>query len=130
MLKYRPTNSNDKDLLASWIAADPEHKAKENCTPDFWLTPPQDSESFVAEDATGPIFFVRSETLRRLHIQFAPQNEWKRLAVALDLFVKDMKATGAGHVRQFIFDSVYKPLIKFLSRRGVRPSPNEFVLDL
>lgn len=127
MLKYRPTNAHDKDLLTRWIADDPDHK--EHCTPDFWLTPSGDTECMAVEDEHGPIFFVRSETVRRLHVQFAT-GEHRRLVVALDQFVMDMKRIGSGAIRQFIFDSVFGPLIKFLKRRGVRPSPNEYVLDL
>ncbi len=129
MLKYRPVLESDRAKLAEWIAADPDHAGK--CDPDFWLKPEDGVRLFVVQDEVGDVFFVRGENLLRLHLQFCPVSERKRLAKAIDEFTP-LIAHGARkqHYKQLIFESVFKPLIRFLSKRGFHSSPAENVMDL
>jgi len=126
MLKFRPTNEQDRALIAEWIEADPDHKGR--CNADFWLSHDK-AEQFAVEDEQGTVFFVRSEDLLRLHIQFSPDR--KRTAKAIDEFTP-MIAEQAGRERykQLIFESVFKPLIRFLKKRGFHSSPDEYVYDI
>ncbi len=127
MLKYRLTTDQDKEQIAAWVHADPDHTGKSS--PDFWF-PNKNISCFAVEDEAGTIFYVRAETVMRLHIQFAPQQRW-RTAKAIDEFTPWISA--AAHKRgckQLIFESVFAPLIRFLRKRGFCASPNEQVLDL
>lgn len=129
LLKFRKTSEADRNRLEEWIQQDPDHKGQ---TVDFWL-PQNDShvQTYAVQDEHGDIFFVRQENVLRLHIQFAPPNEKKRLARAISEFSHNIilgaKKTG---YKQVIFDSVFAPLIRFLEKRGFRSSPSEFVHDL
>lgn len=129
MLTYRPVTEADREKLAEWIAADDDHRGK--CDPDFWLKPEEGVRLFAVQDEQGDVFFVRGENCLRLHIQFCSVTERKRLAKAIDEFTP-MIASGARQqkYKQLIFESVFKPLIRFLSRRGFRSSPAENVMDL
>lgn len=133
MLKFRKTTEADHNKLAEWIAADPDHREKGD--PSFWLpqNPEDKIQTFAVQDEEGDIFFVRGENCLRLHIQFAPASEKRRLAKAISEF-SDRIAQSARHLKytEIIFESVFKPLVRFLtnSKRGFQPSPNEFVKDL
>lgn len=130
MLTYRPTVESDRARIAEWIAADPDHADKGN--PDFFIAKPEEAAlTFTAMDEHGDIFFVRSETIMRLHIQFAPPTERRRTARAIKEFTPHI-ASKAAHLgcKQLIFESVVEPLIKFLERHGFSRSPAEHVLDL
>ena len=108
---------------------DTDHSGR--CKADFWLKPEPNIKLFVIEDSIGPIFYVRGENLLRLHIQFAPESEKRRLAKAIDEFTP-LIAAGAKktHYKQLIFESTVKPLIEFLAKRGFRSSKDEQVYDL
>lgn len=129
MLASRSVSEQDRAKLIEWIAADPDHAGKS--TPDFWIQDTDGIKCFAIQDALGDIFFVRCENVMRLHIQFAPQNEKRRTARAIDEFTT-MIAAGAkaNRYKQLIFESVFQPLIDFLAKRGFRASKNEQVLDL
>ncbi len=126
-LKFRPTTSTDKEQIAGWIAADPDHNGKSQA--EFWL-PGKDISCFTVEDEMGTVFYVRAETVMRLHIQFAPQQK-TRTARAIDEFTPWI-ATAAKKrgCKQLIFESVFAPLVRFLEKRGFWASPNEYVMDL
>jgi len=131
MLKFRKTAEADRKKLEEWIAADPDHQGRGN--PEFWL--PQDPASkiqtFAVQDEHGDVFFVRGENCLRLHIQFAPASEKRRLAKAISEFTEQISGS-ARHLKytEIIFESVFKPLVRFLSKRGFRSSPNEYVKDV
>jgi hypothetical protein len=126
-MKYRPTAPADREQLAEWISQDEDHKDKNN--PEFWL--PQDrTNCFAGEDDSGPVFYVRGESVLRLHLQFAPKSEWRRLARTIDQFAEQIRKDASKNYRQIIFESTSPGLIKFLSKRGYRNSPNEYVIDL
>jgi hypothetical protein len=126
-LKYRPTSELDKALLEDWVLADDDHR--DTTHPHFFL--PQDrTNCFAVEDDKGPVFFVRAESVLRLHIQFAPKSEWRRLAKTIDLFAEQIKNDAKYSYKQIIFESTSPGLVKFLSKRGYRLSPNEWCLNL
>lgn len=129
MLKYRPVTEDDREKLVEWIAADADHCEK--CDPDFWLKPEEGVRLFAVQDEQDDVFFVRAENVMRLHIQFCSVSERKRLAKAIDEFTP-MIAEGARQqkYKQLIFESIFKPLIRFLSKRGFKPSPAENTYDL
>jgi hypothetical protein len=129
MLRSREVTETDRAEIAKWISVDADHAGK--CDSDFWLKPEPGVKLFAIEDALGPIFYVRGESLLRLHIQFAPESERRRLARAIDEFTP-LIAAGAkkNNYKQLVFESVVQPLIAFLSKRGFRASKNEFVRDL
>lgn len=131
MLRYRAVSESDRTQLDNWISQDLDHK--DTCNADFWLPDSQDEgiRKFVVADALGPIFFVRGENLLRLHIQFAPQSEKRRIALAIDEFTKTISAGAKKQkYKQLIFESVFEPLIQFLAKRGFRSSKNEQVYDI
>jgi hypothetical protein len=129
MLRSREVTESDRSQIEQWISVDADHRGR--CNADFWLKPETGVKLFAIEDALGPIFYVRGESLLRLHIQFAPESERRRTARAVDEFT-GLIAAGAkkNNYKQLIFESVVEPLIAFLSKRGFRASKNEFVMDL
>lgn len=129
-MRYRKTVETDKQKLAEWIGVDPDHMNKSGA--DFWLQPKDDGVAcFTVEDANGEIFFVRAEQTLRLHIQFAPPSEKRRTVLAIEEFTKWIKEIARQKkCKQLIFESVYNPLIKFLTKRGFRSSKDEQICDL
>ena len=125
-LKYRPLNGQDKDTLTEWIARDPDHKGR--CNAEFWTSPPPQAESFVVEDEQGKIFYVRTEKLLRIHIQFDP-TENERTKAALEQFCSDIKKTAKPSYKQVVIETVFRPLALFLLKQGMRRSKNEMVFD-
>lgn len=126
-LKYRPTTNTDKNKIVEWIAADPDHAGKSEA--EFWL-PDKDVSCFAVEDELGAVFYVRAETVMRLHIQFAP-NQRARTARAIDEFTPWIAAAGTKKgCKQMLFESVFAPLVRFLEKRGFRHSPDEYVMEL
>lgn len=127
-MKTRPLNENDKSLLEKWITLDNDHAGKTNV--DFWL-PKENTTCFVTEDDIGAVFYVRGETALRLHIQFGPETEKRRIAKVLTHFIPmiESEARKKGY-RQIIWESTSTSLIKFAKAFGYRASPNEIVKDL
>lgn len=128
MLKYRPVTEQDREKLAEWIKVDSDHAGK--CDPDFWIKPDDGVKLFAVQDEQGDVFFVRGENVLRLHIQFCPVTERKRLTRAIDEFTVKIARDARQNYKQLIFESVFKPLIRFLGKRGFIPSPDEFVKNL
>ena len=129
MLRVREVSESDRAQISEWINLDPDHAGK--CDADFWLKPEPSVKLFAIEDSCGPIFYGRGENILRLHLQFAPPSEKKRLARAISEFT-DLVSAGAKkqHYKQIIFESVFKPLIAFLERRGFKASEHEYVRNL
>lgn len=132
MIKSRKTSNQDASLIKDWIAADPNHQGITETS--FFLSSENSSDAktflYVVEDEQGPIFFVRGENCLRLHIQFAP-NQRRRTARAISEFASVM-AKGAKKLgySELIFESVFRPLIRFLRKRGFKSSQSEQILDL
>lgn len=132
MIKSRKTSNQDASLIKDWIAADPNHQGITDTS--FFLPSEKPSDAkillYAVEDEQGPIFFVRGENCLRLHIQFAP-NRRRRTAQAISEFASVM-ATGAKKLgySELIFESVFRPLVRFLRKRGFKSSQSEQILDL
>lgn len=127
ILKYRPLNGQDKDTLTEWIDRDPDHKGR--CNAEFWASPPSQAESFATEDDKGAVFYVRTEKLLRIHVQFDPA-ENERTKAALEQFCTDIKRTARPTYKQVIIETVFRPLALFLLKQGMHRSKNEMVFDL
>ena len=130
MLKQRSVSEQDRTKIEQWIQADDDHRGK--CKPDFWIPSGEPHViHFCVRDEQGDIFFVRGEMVLRLHIQFAPPSERKRLAKAIDEFTPIIAAGAKKQgYKQIIFESMVEPLIRFLHARGFRSSKDEQVRDL
>ena len=128
MLRVREVSESDRAQISDWIEKDADHKDK--CDADFWLKSAPGLKLFAIEDSCGTIFYVRGESLLRLHIQFAPDQK-VRTAKAIDEFT-ELIAAGAKkqNYKQIIFESVFAPLVRFLNKRGFRKSENEYVRNL
>jgi hypothetical protein len=129
----RPATEADRDLATTWTAADPWHA---NTTPpDFWLDQAIGLESYILEDAEGPVFFFRMTRAVRLDIQFPPEDPHDDMRKR----VRDGLREGFGWlaavlalsgVHQVIFKSENPELIRSAEKRlGFVPSPGEFVHD-
>ena len=128
MLRYREVSETDRSQISDWIAADEDHRNK--CDADFWLAKEPGVKLFAVEDSCGTIFYVRGESLLRLHIQFAPDQK-VRTAKAIDEFTELISAGAKKqNYKQLIFESTVAPLVRFLNKRGFRKSENEYVRDL
>lgn len=127
-MNIRQLNENDKFLLEKWIALDNDHAGKTNV--DFWL-PQKHTASFATEDDMGAVFYVRGETCMRLHIQFPPETEKRRIIKVLLKFIPwiEEQARQKGY-KQIIWESTSDSLIEFTKHFGYRVSPNEIVKDL
>jgi hypothetical protein len=127
MIKFRFVTENDRSQLENWISADSEHSGQ---PVSFWMPSDEKIQNYVIQDEQGDLFYVRAENLLRLHIQFAP-NQKERTARAVDEYTQTL-AQGAKKLgyKQLIFESTFKPLIRFLQKRGFRSSQNEQVMDL
>lgn len=132
MIKSRKTSNQDASLIKAWITADCNHQGVTEAS--FFLPPETLSDAktfqYAIEDEQGPIFFVRGENCLRLHIQFAP-NQKRRTARAISEFASTI-AKGAKKLgySELIFESVFRPLIRFLHKRGFISSQSEHILRL
>lgn len=129
MIKFRPLNENDSHLLEKWISSDPEHSKTSDVS--FWTSNDR-AMCYAVEDEIGVVFYIRAENVLRVHAQFPPNTpeDMDRVRKALPEFVNDMTGVFKPNYRQIIYESVSKPLIKFLQKFGVRSSPNEHILEL
>lgn len=118
----RPTRYDDRDLAEEWNAADPDHC---NTTdPDFWLEQRPGIESYLLEDAAGPIFFFKMERRAadqvEVHIQFPPgdRNNKVRILAGLSSGYEWLERILILHaVRTVTFTSQSPSLIAFCERR-------------
>lgn len=127
MIRTRPLNENDSLLLEKWIVLDPDHSGKSKVS--FW-TEKDRANCFAVEDDIGTIFYVRAENVLRLHVQFAPPSEVERTRIALGSFLLHIQAVAKKTYRQIIYESVFKPLIRFTRKYGYHSSINEQLVSL
>lgn len=108
----RPAVFSDYSLAMVWVEADPDHRGK---TPaEFWLINDDRTNSFVLEDAVGPIFFFRTdrhETEVELHMQFGPTYRDYQLkrrtmqGMKVGLPWLEMMLAGAGYQELYFYSS-------------------------
>ena len=128
MLVYRKTQESDRKTLEEWVARDKEHCS--TSTAEVWLPQEHADCYLVSDDKAEPLFFFRVSKSMRIDIQF-PSEADRRMPKALDEFTRDMKRSAKqSGFKELIFDSVFPRLIKFVSKRGFKPSPNEQVCRL
>lgn len=119
--KLRPTRTHDYGLARLWTQLDPDHRHK--TLPEFWLTQGATTNSFVLEDAFGPVFFFRmdleGETIC-IHIQFPPDDRAtrRRLMQGMSIgFAWLEKRLGALGYKTVYFNSSNQTLISFCGKR-------------
>lgn len=56
---FRPATAKDRPLARLWNRMDPDH-TWELQYPEFWIEQTHQANSYVLEDATGVLFFVKS----------------------------------------------------------------------
>jgi hypothetical protein len=71
------TLERDYELAKDWNYADPDHR--DTTLGTFWLQQGEETNSYLLEDESGPVFFFRMDARERftwmeVHIQFAPGN--------------------------------------------------------
>lgn len=71
----RTTEETDFALAQEWNAADPWHR--HTTQPEFWLDNNAGADSYLLEDAIGPVFFFKLMQTNQpaeleMHIQFSP----------------------------------------------------------
>ena len=126
MISFSPTILEDQPQIARWSAADPYHCDKAIIAgPGWWAMGSSDAlAAFCVEDEGGPTMYVRldqEESLLRVHIQFAPENEVDKKRVIKTIlqglpvfssFAKNRNMTG------LISESTSPSLIEFMKKIG------------
>ena len=125
MTLIRPIAPEDKPLIESWIAAEPDHS---NNTFEFYGQP--STKSVIHEDEEGPVFAVRYSSALRIDMEFNPNAGKDRIRAVLKRDFPEVarQAKNQGF-SQLIFSSVSKTLIAFCRVFGFRTSP-DFVRNL
>jgi hypothetical protein len=130
----REATIEDHDLIAQWIARDPEHVAKQ-IQPEFFYRNEPGVGCYLLLDAQGPIYFWRTSNVVRLDSQFGPsdtpeQRERNREALVsgMDWLAGQCGTRGATEI---LFESV-APLLRRLAiqRMGCEAMPGELVRSL
>ncbi|HEV1286545.1 MAG TPA: hypothetical protein VNU44_14585 [Bryobacteraceae bacterium] len=120
--------SDDAELLARWIAADPDHAGRVSATE--WLAKRKGVQNLLAIDGDGPLLFLHCSNAMRLDIQFAPDSELRTARALLSGLPFLVKTFGAQGYRELIYESRSPRLVKFLERIGFRETSTEHVLAL
>lgn len=115
----RPTTDEDMKTAVEWTAADPHHAGRTR--PEFWLEQRVARDSYMLEDAEGPLFFFKLHRITinavELHIQFPPPSDLHqkhRVQVGLiDGFNWLEKTLKLAHISVIHFDSAHGPLRQF-----------------
>jgi hypothetical protein len=131
VVKLRHTTAADEELLAVFLAADPEHS--QSSTVSFWLPPKIEHKGvkyLAVEDDKGVIGFLVLENCVRIHAQFAPPEEIDRTRTALTDVMTQIQKWARPQYRELIFESISAPLIWFLRKFGFRRSKNEIICRL
>ena len=124
----RPAGPADREMVAGWIALDPDHAGMD---PNFFVVPEPHTNCFVWEDDQGPVFAFRLSRMLRVDIQFNP-TEKERTREALERGVEWIREEGSrSGFREMIFQSVNRLLINFCKRRlRFSPARDEFLCAL
>lgn len=115
----RPLTPEDKPMLESWIASEPEHK---NNTWDWYNE--AGAKSVVFEDAEGAVLVAKFTPSLKIDIDFLPEGSPKRIAGALSSGLAEMGSQAKQQgFKQVSFDSVSDKLRAFCERLGFVESP-------
>jgi hypothetical protein len=117
----RRIQESDRELVSQWIAADPHHAGR--VLPDFFLRNIDGEDSWAVEDGEGyVVFYFKTQTAVRLHIQFAPGEEKgdrdrnrKALTEGLDWLEEQL---GRNRFREMCFDTP-NPILSIFARRDL-----------
>jgi hypothetical protein len=127
----RRAGAQDLDLLAVWIAADPDHR--NTVQPEFFATQGDGLECFAVEDESDTVvFYIKMTRALRLDIQFGPEETLAQREQNADALRSGFEwlhagASGAG-IHQILFNSTNPPLVNFATRRlGFDRSPEELL---
>jgi len=132
--KVRLATESDAPLIAAWIAADPDHRAK-GMEPEFFYEFEAGVGCYALCDEEGPVYFWRTSNVVRLDAQFGPaQSEADRarnrnaLVDGMDWLATMCAARGAVEI---LFDSA-APLLRSLAIHvmGCDALPGELVRSL
>lgn len=115
MIHFRQTEPDDLVTIAGWIAQDKGHRGMDA---SFFVAHGMGVSCYCIEDEAGPVIFVCQEAegdSTRLHTQFPPDSERKRIAKALSeaypIVAKDAKVRG---FKRVLFRSRSLALIRFM----------------
>jgi hypothetical protein len=120
-LQLRPPTEEDFKNLGECLARDQYHSAQ---TVEQWKN--SKAELITFYDEKGPIFHIALERVLRVHFQHDQTRDLETRKKAMSEAIEWLK----GHSREagfveIIFESTIKPLIKFFSQFGFKPSPAE-----
>ena len=116
MITFRKPVEADKNIIATWIMADPDHREK-GMSPEFFFK--EHTFAMVIGDLRGPGLYVRLDSEPpdsvRLHIQFSENavKSGKTLLKAWPQFKERIQASG---VHRIVFESHSDSLTGFCKR--------------
>lgn len=114
MQEARSALPADREMVAGWIAKDPDHAGMD---PNFFVVSEPHTNCFIWEDDQGPVFAFRLSRMLRVDIQFNPA-EKERTREALKHGVDWIREEGRrSGFREMIFQSINRLLINFCKRR-------------
>jgi hypothetical protein len=117
----RPAIDSDLEIAKAWTEADPDHRGITK--PEFWLENVGNANSFLLEDAFGPVFLFRMDVKGNevaAHIQFPPDEPATRRRVMQGLtlgFAWLEKILSGQRYKTLFFNSTSIPLINFCQKR-------------
>jgi len=124
--RLRPALLGDLALAQQWTAADPDHAGRVD--PKSWITQSELTQSYILEDAEGPIFFFKGELELQwprivVHIQFPPDDRpnfhhrrRQRVSQGLIEGLAWLEERMAGAVNEIVFESSTPALVRFSIR--------------
>lgn len=116
----RNLNESDKETLAKWIAAEPDHTLN---TPDWYFE--NGSKSVMYEDENGPVFAVKYSPALRVDIEFSNDAGRDRIREMLKSGFPDVARQAAQQgFKELVFSSRSKTLIAFCRALGFSASPD------
>jgi len=126
--ELRPATEKDREEIATWIAADPDHR--DLVKPEFFYQSEPGAECYRLDDSKGHVFYFKMTRALRVDIQFGPassteERERNRQALT-DGFAWLLALANKSTIREVIFDSTVGFLRGFCHKHfGFRQSPNE-----
>jgi hypothetical protein len=130
---HRETEISDAVLLEQLLANDPIHK---DVPAQFFIEKTEDGtkglgvKCLTIENEKGPIFFLRFENVMRVYLQMNADQDPEEVKTAFKetLVLVHTNGRKLGY-KALIFDSVYKPLIRFFKALGFHKFDDVYKLD-